>query len=477
MLALGRLLLILTLTMSAAAAVRAQSTPAPPTPVPQTQNPAEGKSYAAAIETRDAAKRAQALEIFIAWYPNSVLRTAAHEQLMAAWQAANSPDKADAVAVKLLQAEPDNLRALANRVYVGRTRAASGDAGALGPAVAAAERGLLVLSRWPQPSGLDQNEYTRLKLQFGAVFNGMLGFAALQAKDYAKARRQLADAVAVDPDNLQDVYQLSVALLEGTPADALGFWYGARAVALARAGKSEPAAAGIEKYLRSRYQRYHGSDDGFDGVLARAAAARVAPDRFSNSISRQLTPEEKAVQLVNDNEPGALSYADWEHVLMHRDASTENRAAAERVWKAVGERQRGGEVRLKIPIKVLKSTAEKVEGAITDDNQSSRTPDLEVRFTRPLSPMPSVDSQISVIGTLSEYRPKPFMFVMTNAELAPESLPVAGGPCAEPRPQMCTRDFRPACGLRRDNTRKTYSNACSACADADVVTQSAGACP
>ena len=64
-----------------------------------------------------------------------------------------------------------------------------------------------------------------------------------------------------------------------------------------------------------------------------------------------------------------------------------------------------------------------------------------------------------------------------QAELADESLPIAGGACASPRPQMCTRDFRPACGLRRDGTRKTYDNACSACADADVDSQAAGACP
>ena len=66
---------------------------------------------------------------------------------------------------------------------------------------------------------------------------------------------------------------------------------------------------------------------------------------------------------------------------------------------------------------------------------------------------------------------------MTKAELAEESLPVAGGACADPRPQMCTRDYRPACGLRRDGSRKTYGNACSACSDPEVVTQAAGACP
>jgi hypothetical protein len=42
---------------------------------------------------------------------------------------------------------------------------------------------------------------------------------------------------------------------------------------------------------------------------------------------------------------------------------------------------------------------------------------------------------------------------------------------------MCTRDYRPACGQRRDGSRKTYGNPCTACSDPEVVTQAAGACP
>jgi len=474
--AVFRLLLsVMAIALASVATAHAQTTPPPA--VPQTENPAEGKSYAAAIDTRDPTKRAQALEIFIAWYPNSILRVAAHEQLMAAWQAANNPAKADAVAGKLLQIEPDNLRALANRVYVGRTRVASGDTAALQPALAAAERGLSVLSRLQRPLDVDERAFMRVKFQYIAVFNGMLGYAALQQKDYARARRLLADAVAVDPENLQDVYQLAVAQLEGTPLDALGFWYGARAVAISRAAKNEQAAASIEKYVRARYKIYRGSEEGFDAILARAAAERAPTDNFTGSIPRKLTPEEKAVQLVTDNDPATLSYTDWQLVLSRRDATPANRAAADQVWKAISDKQRGGETRLKIAIKVLRSAPDRIEGAITDENQASGTVDLEVRFGRPLSPMPSVGTQISVIGMLTEYRAAPFAFMMTNAELAPESLPVAGGACAEPRPQMCTMDYRPACGLRRDNSRKTYSNACSACADAQVISQSAGACP
>ncbi|HZQ01510.1 MAG TPA: hypothetical protein VFB13_18335 [Reyranella sp.] len=466
---LKQIALVLALLLAAVAAPAQNASPV--------QNPAELKAYTSAINTKDAAKRAEALEIFIAWYPNSTLRIDAYEQLMASWQVANNPDKAVAAASKLLQIDPDNLRALANRAYVGRTHAAAGDAAALTQAVAAAEHGFAAIGKWKKPEAMSDSDFGKLKLQVMAIFNGVMGFAALQAKDYAKAKRYYLDAVTVDPDNLQDVYQLSVAELEGRPVDALGFWYAARAIAIARGSKTESAASSIEKYARSRYQRYHGSEEGWEAIVARASGERLPPDNFARSISRLMTPQERAVQLVTDNEPGALSYADWELVLSHRDFSPANKTAAERVWRAIADKQRGGEARLKIPIKVIKASPERIEGAITEANQASNTADLDVAMARPLTPLPAVGAKIAIVGLLSDYRALPFAFVMTGAELAQESMPVAGGPCADPRPKVCTREYRPACGLRRDKTSRTYGNACSACADPEVVTQAAGACP
>lgn len=437
----------------------------------------EASSYAKALAIKDPVKRAQALEVFIAWYPGSSLRTEASEQAMAAWQSANDPVKADAVGTRLLQADPDNVRALANRAYVGRTRAMAGDASALALAVAAAERGLTALPKWPKPSTVGDADFVRQKLQIVAVFDGTLAFAALQAKQYDKARERYLRAVAIDADNLADVYQLSVSMLEPQPSDALGFWYAARAIAIARAARNETAATNIDKYARSHYRHYHGSDEGWADILARAAAGpKQPPDYFAKSISRMMTPAEAAVQAVADTEPGAMSFSEWAFVLAHRDESEANKAAAERVWKAVGEKQKGG-ARLKIPIKVLSATPERIEGAISDRNQSSNTVDLVVSMARPLTPLPAVGTTISVIGTLGDYQPRPFFFRMSKGELADESLPVAGGICADPRPPMCTRDYRPTCGVRRDGSRRTYGNACTACADPDVVSQGAGPCP
>ena len=51
--------------------------------------------------------------------------------------------------------------------------------------------------------------------------------------------------------------------------------------------------------------------------------------------------------------------------------------------------------------------------------------------------------------------------------------------CTEPRPQVCTMDYTPVCGLRNvagEEEWKTYSNACSACSDPTVTGYKKDAC-
>ncbi|WP_170309539.1 hypothetical protein [Litorilituus lipolyticus] len=49
--------------------------------------------------------------------------------------------------------------------------------------------------------------------------------------------------------------------------------------------------------------------------------------------------------------------------------------------------------------------------------------------------------------------------------------------CKEPRPQMCTMQYDPVCGLVAGNSVKTYGNACSACGDSQVSQYVKGECP
>lgn len=60
--------------------------------------------------------------------------------------------------------------------------------------------------------------------------------------------------------------------------------------------------------------------------------------------------------------------------------------------------------------------------------------------------------------------------------------------CTDPRPEMCTREYRPVCAVRDTGIRcittpcdsteeKTYGNACDACSDPKVHGHRPGECP
>jgi len=48
--------------------------------------------------------------------------------------------------------------------------------------------------------------------------------------------------------------------------------------------------------------------------------------------------------------------------------------------------------------------------------------------------------------------------------------------CTTPKPQICTLEYKPVCGYEIDANYKTFSNACTACSNAKIVSYAEGAC-
>ncbi len=78
-------------------------------------------------------------------------------------------------------------------------------------------------------------DFAKLHNNFTAIFDGAVGFAALQKKDYATAQKDFREAVSdeAQPD-LVDVYQLATADLEAKPMNPEGFWFIIKASQLAQ---------------------------------------------------------------------------------------------------------------------------------------------------------------------------------------------------------------------------------------------------
>jgi tetratricopeptide (TPR) repeat protein len=404
-------------------------TPAARTPTSQKviKDPAEYNAYITALNTTDPAAKAQAMEAFVAQYPNSIVKQEALEQAMAAYQQTNNPAKVEAIANQILQIDPANVRALAIVTAIKQGQAQTPQQFAelrqLG------EKGLNAIPTWPKPDGMADGDYTKFKTQMQVIFAGAAGFGALQSKDYAAAKAFYAQSLQAEPNNWVDAYRLSVADLESNPMDLNGFWWGAHALSIAKAQNNQPAINTMAPYLTSRYKKFHGGTDGWDEIVASAAQGTAPPPGFT--IKPAPTTCELAANAVTQNGADQLSFSDWELVLSCRDKSPANRQAADTVWQTIQSKQRTekGEAKLKIPVKVIAAPdPSTLDVAISDDNQAANKADMRVQMEKPMTKPPVPGTSTDIIGVISDYTPDPFMFTMTKGDLPTAKAPARKTP-------------------------------------------------
>ncbi len=379
---------------------------------------AEYNDYITALNMTDSAAKAAAMEAFAGKYPASVVRVEALEQAMAAYQDAKNQQKVEQIASHLLEIDPGNIRALAVATSFARSEASSGNAVKLKETCANAQKGIQALPSWPRPEGASEAEFTTVRDQMAQVFYGAAGFCALQDKGYASATASYLKAMKLDPNDLQNAFQLSIAELEQTPLDPLGFWYCGKAVNTALGEKNEEAVQSVTGYCKAKYHNYHGSNEGWDKIVAASRGEVPPPAGFAATIKKMPTPAELACQAVAGNNLIDFSFSDMEFILQQRDAAPCNLEAANKIWAAIQDMEKQGQARLKIPGMVISATQDALEVAITEDNQQAKKADLKVSLERPLLKLPASGTMINVIGVITKYELNPFFFTMAEAKTA-----------------------------------------------------------
>jgi tetratricopeptide (TPR) repeat protein len=395
---------------------------APPAEKKMIKDQNEYNAYIAALNTQDPAQRGAAMDAFAQQYPQSVVLSDALDQAMAAYQQAGDQARLEASAKRILAMNPGNVRALAIVTALDRGMAQTGNTASLQEACTDAQKGVQSLSSFKKTEGMTDADFQKVVNQVSEIFNGTAGFCALQSKDYASARKFYQAALQGDPNNMSDVYQLAIADLESNPPDVNGFWYGAKALDLAQAQKNTQAAQSMQQYFSAKYKKFHGGTDGWDQIVASAAAQPTPPAGFT--VKAAPTPQELACKAVQENDPSQLSVSDWEFILQYRDASACNKAAADKVWAVIQEKEKNGEAKLKLAIKVISADRTTIEAALADDNQKANKADLRIELEKPLARPPAPGTTTEVVGVLASYQPNPFMLIMKNAEL-PAAKPPA----------------------------------------------------
>ncbi len=401
------------------------------------KDPAEYNAYITANNTQDPTAKAQAMEAFIAQYPQSIVKMEAMTQAMGAYQQAGNQPKVEETARKILGVDPNNVRALAILVFIGASQATTAEK--VEKVRKDAMSGLDALSKWTLPPDTTPAEFDKLRNQMADIFEGAAGLGYLQIKDYAAARDHLSKAYKLDPTNLQDAYRLGIALLSMTPMDVNGLWYIAKAYNLA--GANAAAKKAISDYGKAMYKRYHGGVDGWDELLASAAAQPTLGPDFAASIKP--APTECDIAADAGKNASELSFQDYEFVLGHRDCSPAAGESAKKVWQVIQDKQKSGEVKVRLPgVKVIAATSDSIDAALTEENQTANKADVHMVMEKPILHPPAAGATIDIIGVFTSYAPNPFMFTMEKGELPAAKPPVK--PPVKRTPASATKKRKPA---------------------------------
>ncbi|MBZ5566797.1 MAG: hypothetical protein LAN64_02985 [Acidobacteriia bacterium] len=393
---------------------------------PTIKDPAEYNAYVTALNQTDPPSKAQALETFLQQYPNSIVKVSALELLMATYQQLGNAPKVTDAANRVLQADPNNLRALALLTYIYRQQAEAGGANAaqmLQQAAQYAQKGMQAIQSAQKPNEVTAADWEKLKEQTQVIFAGAAGMAALQQKDYPGAQKYLTIAAQAQPNDLRNVYPLALAYLQQKPQDVRGLWYIARAVNLAA---GSPAQAQIAAYGKRAYTVYHGGDDGWDQLVAQTKTTADPPAGYS--VKPAPTPAEQAANLVNTKPVGQMSFDEFQLIL-----TAGNQQAAEKVWNGI----KGQEIAFEG--KAISTTKSSLMLAATVDDIQNNKADVELMFEAPItaSLMPKEGAMVKVQGVPVSYDVSPFMIHMNKGVFigAPaKKTPPARKPPARKKP-------------------------------------------
>jgi tetratricopeptide (TPR) repeat protein len=390
---------------------------AAPAPKKEMKDPAEYNAYMGAEQQTDDAAKISGFEAFVKQFPNSTYKEDALELLMIAYQKTGDQAKMLDTAQRILQVNPCNLRALALVAYAKQAAATGANAQAsLAEAGQAGEKGLQCLQTATPPQGMAPADWDKLKATTSGIFNNAAGMAAYTAKDFAKAEKYLRAGVEADSSNLTQVYYLGLADLAPGAAenDVDGLFFIARAANLQTgAGRDQ-----IAKFGKSRYVKYHGSEDGWNDLMAKTATTPLPPADFTITKYVPPTPAEQAATLVKTKKVEEMSFAEWQMVLS--EGTPED---AEKVWTAL----KGKPLQMVAHIISIDATAKPTALMLagSSDDIDAKRADIDLTMSAALTKaqMPKEDTDFQFEGTPASYVAKPFVMTMTDGALLVKAAP------------------------------------------------------
>lgn len=346
------------------------------------KDPAEFNAYQMATTQSDPHAKSSALESFLTTYPQSVVKNAVLDQLIDIYQQIGDPDKTLSAASRLLQVDPNNMRAIVISVYIQKGQCAkTSDVQTCDDAAALAKKGLQV----PKPAGLSDDEWKKQSGVAYPAFHSAIALDDVIKKDFKDAQAEYKAELMLYTDEqsksvgLGDTLLLAQAYSQPGSTQDLpdAVWFYSRVWDYA----PQNYKAQIEPKLEYYYKKFHGGLDGLDAIKQQAMASTFPPGTFV--ITPAKSPAEQIHDLIASTpDLNTLALADKETVL-----GLGSKDDADKMWAVLKDKA------TQVPGVVIEATASQIKVAVTQDAKDSKIPDFIVNLKEPLK-----DSEIPAPG-------------------------------------------------------------------------------
>jgi tetratricopeptide (TPR) repeat protein len=256
------------------------------------------------------------------------------------------------------------------------------------------------------PPNVAADQWAKLRPDVEVLAHGNLGFIAMQRKDWDGAEAELMKVLAANPNNATVDYQLGTVIASQKKVDRIptALFYFARAATYQGQGALAPAGQqAAMTYVQKQYKNFHGSDEGFNDLVAAAKANPTPPAGFAiknaNEIAKASAESEDE---YNKSHPSEALWKNLKMTLQGPDGAN------------YFMMMKGSEV------PTLKGKVIKLEPAVKpktivlamEDNTNNTTVgDATLKFEMPLTGKVEEGTELSFEGVADSYTVMPFMVV------------------------------------------------------------------
>jgi tetratricopeptide (TPR) repeat protein len=372
---------------------------------PQWKNQAEFDLYTAMSKETDPKAKLQKLQQWEKDFPDSAFAKQRRTLLMGTYFQLGQAQPAFDTAKKILADTPNDFGAL--YIEVSELQAVAGQS----PTPAILDEGQKAASALANvndpPSTMTPQQWATQKPVVQTLANNTLAWIALQKKDWPTAEAEYQKVLQSDPNNGAADYQLATAIWsEKDPAKSpTALFYYARAATYEGQGALNPnGRQQVMSFVQKAYKGYHGSDQGFNDLIAAAKASPTPPAGFTIKSAVDVAKGEIASEEEwNKAHPQEAMWKGIEAALAAPDGAT-----------YFDSSMKGAQLPL-LKGKVVKlepaTRPKTILVAMEDGKSDTTTANATLKFEMPLPGSVEPGTELSFEGVPESYTPSPLMVV------------------------------------------------------------------